>query len=134
MTSTDDVDTGVGLLDDFGELLQRSRKRTGLSQSALAAKVGVHSSYVSRIERGKREPPTRDIILRIIEALQIERRDANQLLLSAGFAPLPNPDIDRVNPTLNLIADLFYDDRVSDTELSLLREYAELLDRLRQQR
>lgn len=36
----------------FGVALQRARKRLGLSQSAVATKVGLEQSTVSRIEKG----------------------------------------------------------------------------------
>lgn len=37
----------------FGLALQRARKRLGLSQRAVATKVGLEQSTVSRIEKGK---------------------------------------------------------------------------------
>src|SRR5690606_12937185 len=37
---------------DFGVALQRARKRLGLSQRAVAAKVGLEQCTVSRIEKG----------------------------------------------------------------------------------
>lgn len=37
---------------EFGVALRRARKRLGLSQSAVAAKVGLTQSTVSRIEKG----------------------------------------------------------------------------------
>lgn len=36
----------------FGAALQRARKRLGLSQNAVATKVGLEQSTVSRIEKG----------------------------------------------------------------------------------
>lgn len=36
----------------FGTALQRARKRLGLSQSTVAAKVGLKQSTISRIEKG----------------------------------------------------------------------------------
>lgn len=36
----------------FGAALQRARRRLGLSQNAIAAKVGLEQSTLSRIEKG----------------------------------------------------------------------------------
>jgi transcriptional regulator with XRE-family HTH domain len=38
----------------FGAVLRRRRNAAGLSQEALAAKAGLHRTYVSMIERGQR--------------------------------------------------------------------------------
>ena len=120
--------------DDFGALLHRFRRVADLSQRALAAKVGVHSSYISRMERGEREPPDRKLVLKIIETLHLDERRGDELLLSAGYAPLSRTEGSPVVPELRLIADLFEDDRITESELGPLREYAKLLDSLRRQR
>ena len=41
------------LLIKFGENLKKVRNREGLSQEALALKVGISSSSIARIETGK---------------------------------------------------------------------------------
>jgi len=41
------------LLIEFGKNLKKVRNREGLSQEALALKVGISSSSVARIETGK---------------------------------------------------------------------------------
>ena len=38
----------------FGARLRELRGQTGLSQEALAAKAGVHRTYLSGVERGER--------------------------------------------------------------------------------
>lgn len=40
----------------FGANLLRTRKRVGLSQEALGHASGLHSTEVSRLERGTRDP------------------------------------------------------------------------------
>jgi transcriptional regulator with XRE-family HTH domain len=37
----------------FGQVVRRMRDKQGLSQEALAAKAGIHRTYVSSIELGK---------------------------------------------------------------------------------
>ena len=40
----------------FGDLIRRLRLEAALSQEDLAAAAGLHSTYVSRLERGLRVP------------------------------------------------------------------------------
>jgi transcriptional regulator with XRE-family HTH domain len=45
----------------FGERVRALRKQTGLSQEAFAAKCGLDRTYISGIERGKRNVSLRNI-------------------------------------------------------------------------
>lgn len=45
----------------FGERLRALREGRGISQMALAAKVGVEQPYISLVENGKQEPCLRNI-------------------------------------------------------------------------
>ena len=69
-----------------GELLRRWRKRRGLSQLALAAEADVSTRHVSFLETG-RARPSREMLLRLAETLQIPLRERNALLVVAGYAP-----------------------------------------------
>lgn len=42
----------MGSQEKIGKNIQRIRKKAGVTQEELADKVGVHVSYISRIERG----------------------------------------------------------------------------------
>lgn len=53
------------------ELLIRERKRAGLSQAALAAKLGKPQSYVSKYERGERRVDVVEL-LEIAGALSVD--------------------------------------------------------------
>lgn len=53
------------------ELLIRERKRAGLSQSALAAKLGKPQSYVSKCEQGERRVDVVEL-LEIADALGVD--------------------------------------------------------------
>ena len=46
----------------FGEVLQRYRNKLGLSQEELAFRAGVDRTFVSRIERGIRQPTITTLI------------------------------------------------------------------------
>jgi predicted transcriptional regulator len=49
-------DSGVTPDEAFAANLRRLRSAQGLSQEELAARTGLHTSEISRLERGAREP------------------------------------------------------------------------------
>jgi len=57
-------------LDYFGQGIKRRREELKLSQEGLAVKAGLHRTYISGIERGKRNISL-DNLVRIIHALDI---------------------------------------------------------------
>jgi transcriptional regulator with XRE-family HTH domain len=69
-----------------GELLRRWRERRRLSQLALAAEADVSARHVSFLETG-RARPSREMLLRLAEHLEIPLRERNALLVAAGYAP-----------------------------------------------
>src|SRR5438874_3787207 len=71
----------------IGELLRAWRRRRSLSQLELALEADVSSRHVSFLETG-RARPSRDMVLRLAEHLEIQLRERNGLLLAAGYAPL----------------------------------------------
>lgn len=52
----------------FGANIRHRRERQGLSQEALAAKAGLHRTYIGSIERGERNVAIRNIV-RIAQSL-----------------------------------------------------------------
>jgi len=70
-----------------GELLRGWRQRRRLSQLDLALEADVSTRHVSFLETG-RSRPSREMLLRLAERLEIPLRDRNALLTAAGFAPL----------------------------------------------
>jgi transcriptional regulator with XRE-family HTH domain len=70
----------------FGVLLRRWRVQRRMSQTDLA--LGAHSStrHLSCLETGKAQP-SREMVIRLAEFLDVPLRDRNTLLLAAGFAP-----------------------------------------------
>ncbi|WP_424644742.1 helix-turn-helix domain-containing protein [Embleya sp. AB8] len=71
----------------IGDLLRQWRKRRLLSQLELAGQAEISPRHLSFIENG-RSAPSRDIVLRLAEALGLELRERNPLLLAAGYAPV----------------------------------------------
>jgi transcriptional regulator with XRE-family HTH domain len=78
---------GERIMNRFSELLLIARKRAKLSQLELAKKVDVDDSYISRMERGVFSPPSREVAVRLADALGINEKDARlAFLLAAGVA------------------------------------------------
>jgi transcriptional regulator with XRE-family HTH domain len=71
----------------FGDLLARWRKTRRMSQLGLALEAEISSRHLSFIETG-RARPSRDMVLRLAQALDVPLRERNDLLLAAGFAPV----------------------------------------------
>lgn len=70
-----------------GGLVRSWRVRRHLSQLDLASEINVSTRHLSFIETG-RSTPSRTMLLTIAEHLDVPLRDRNQLLLSAGYAPV----------------------------------------------
>ena len=68
----------------FGARLRQWRAYRGISQLALAGKVGSTARHLSFLETG-RSRPSRQMVLRLGEALGVSLRERNQLLQSAGL-------------------------------------------------
>jgi transcriptional regulator with XRE-family HTH domain len=77
----------TGKLLPFGVLLRRWRQSRRMTQEGLALAADSSTRHLSCLETGRAQP-SRDMILRLAEHLQIPLRDQNTLLLAAGFAPV----------------------------------------------
>ena len=72
---------------NFGLLLRRWRVIRRLSQLNLALDAEISIRHLSCLERGRAQP-SRDMVLRLAEALQVPLRERNALLLAGGYAPI----------------------------------------------
>src|SRR3954471_3570682 len=96
------------LMSDVGTLIRRWRNARGLSQLALATDSVVSLRHICFIETG-RSSPSRAMVLRLAEVLDVPLRDRNSLLLAAGFAPvyqesaLDGPELAVVRDALDAI-------------------------------
>jgi transcriptional regulator with XRE-family HTH domain len=70
-----------------GDLLRMWRQRRGRSQLDLALHAEISSRHLSFLETG-RSQPSRPMLDRLAERLEIPLRDRNTLMVAAGFAPL----------------------------------------------
>jgi transcriptional regulator with XRE-family HTH domain len=78
----------------IGGHLREWRLRRHLSQLDLASEAEISARHLSCVETG-RAAPSRDMVLRLAERLDVPLRERNVLLVSAGFAPaFPNRTLD----------------------------------------
>ncbi len=72
-------------MSDFGDAVRIHRQALGMTQRALADRVGLHRSHFNRIERGNDPPPRVEKVLRLVDALRLNRSEAEVLVQSAGY-------------------------------------------------
>lgn len=70
----------------IGEHLRQWRLRRHLSQLDLAGDAEISTRHLSFVETG-RATPSRDMVLKLAERLNVPLRERNVLLVAAGFAP-----------------------------------------------
>ncbi|WP_022719714.1 helix-turn-helix domain-containing protein [Rhodopseudomonas sp. B29] len=70
----------------IGDYLRQWRQRRRLSQLDLALDAEISARHLSFIETG-RAAPSRDMVMRLAERLDVPLRERNVLLIAAGFAP-----------------------------------------------
>ena len=91
-----------------GELLRHWRTARHLSQLDLALDTGVSARHLSYMETGKSQP-SREMVLRLADALEIPLRERNSLLVAAGYAPryyesdLAGPEMAQQRSAIELI-------------------------------
>ena len=71
----------------FGEHLREWRQRRRMSQLDLAGEAEISTRHLSFVETG-RSLPSREMVLRLAERLDIPLRERNALLVAAGYAPM----------------------------------------------
>src|SRR5690348_16028690 len=71
----------------IGEHLREWRQRRHLSQLDLAGDAEISARHLSFVETG-RAAPSREMVLRLAERLDVPLRERNALLVAAGFAPM----------------------------------------------
>ena len=71
----------------FGTQLREWRQRRRLSQLDLSVDAEVSTRHLSFVETG-RAMPSREMVLRLADRLEVPLRERNRLLTAAGFAPM----------------------------------------------
>ncbi|HLL49355.1 MAG TPA: helix-turn-helix transcriptional regulator, partial [Thermomicrobiales bacterium] len=92
--------TSSGITRSIGDLLREWRERRRLSQLTLALDAEVSTRHLSFLETG-RARPSREMVLRLTERLEVPLRERNMMLLAAGFAPA-YPERDLEDPALGV--------------------------------
>ncbi len=93
---------------NVGELLRGWRTVRRLTQLELALDAEISMRHLSYVETGRAQP-SREMVLRLAEALEVPLRERNALLLAAGFAPLfrhsrlDTPEMDEARRAVTLI-------------------------------
>lgn len=77
----------TGAPPPLGDLLRGWRQRRRLSQLDLAGEADISARHLSFVETG-RSSPSREVVLRLAERLELPLRERNALLLAAGYAPV----------------------------------------------
>jgi transcriptional regulator with XRE-family HTH domain len=92
----------------IGEHLREWRQRRHLSQLDLAVDAEISARHLSFVETG-RSAPSRDMVLKLTERLDVPLRERNVLLVAAGFAPafpqraLDDPALKAAREAINLV-------------------------------
>ena len=92
----------------IGTLLRDWRGRRRMSQLDLALDAEISQRHLSFLESG-RSQPSRDMVLRLAERLDVPLRQRNQMLMAAGFAPtygergLDDPGLRMAMDTVQLV-------------------------------
>src|ERR1700753_1801499 len=78
----------------IGDHLREWRQRRRMSQLDLAGEAEISARHLSFVETG-RAAPSRDMVLRLAERLDVPLRERNVLLVAAGYAPaFPHRSLD----------------------------------------
>ncbi|HLH21887.1 MAG TPA: helix-turn-helix transcriptional regulator [Chloroflexota bacterium] len=108
-------------MDEFATLFQRWRERAGLSQNALARRMGVNPAYVNRLEHGGRGAGNRELVEAAATALSLSPAERDALLGAAGHWPDSLAELGPADPSLQLVASVLTDPGLSEQERALFR-------------
>jgi transcriptional regulator with XRE-family HTH domain len=92
----------------IGALLREWRAARRMSQLDLALEAEVSARHLSCVETGKSQP-SREMVMRLADALDMPLRERNGLLMAAGYAPaypetaLDTPELAQVRRAIKLI-------------------------------
>ncbi len=71
----------------FGDLLRDWRQRRSVSQLELSLDSRISARHLSFVETG-RSNPSREVVVRLADKLEVPLRERNAMLLAAGYAPI----------------------------------------------
>lgn len=72
----------------FGEYLEKLRRSRNLQQKQIADLMGVNPCYVSTLEKGRKGPPSEQILKQLIKNLKMSEHEQNGLWRSVALSEL----------------------------------------------
>lgn len=63
----------------FGTFLEKIRRSRQLQQKQLAMDLGINASYISALEKGRKEPPSKEVLQRLITSLDLDEEEQTAL-------------------------------------------------------
>lgn len=78
----------------FGVVLQALRKKREIGVNELARISGVPGSYISNLERGKKENPSTAVTSKLIRALEYNEEDLTKIMAALATSNESHLDID----------------------------------------
>lgn len=99
---------GMETARPIGDHLREWRQRRRLSQLDLALEAEISTKHLSFLETGRAQP-SREMVLKLAEQLDVPLRERNVLLVSAGFAPvfsqrtLADPALESARKAVDLV-------------------------------
>jgi transcriptional regulator with XRE-family HTH domain len=114
-------------MNSFGHILSAERKSRGVSQHRLATDVQTTQRHLSFLETG-RSKPSREMIIRLSEAMQLSHNQRGELFEAAGFtSPYSQRNLDSksIRQTIELmekyvLANWPYPGLILDPEMNIL--------------
>ena len=111
----------------FGSLLRSHRQRAQLSLPALGRRVSLDFSYLSRLERGQREPPRRAAILALATALDLTGEETDTLLVAGGQLPQALAQLGPLDTTVSQVTAILANPTIPATDRRRFRQVVALL-------
>jgi transcriptional regulator with XRE-family HTH domain len=79
-------------------IASKARRAAGLRREELASLAGISVDYVVRLEQGRADRPSEQVVGAIARALQLSEEERNQLFVAAGHAPRLPTDVPTLIP------------------------------------
>ena len=59
----------------FGSFLEKIRRSRQLQQKQLAVDLGINASYISALEKGRKAPPSKEVLDKLISTLDLDNEE-----------------------------------------------------------
>jgi transcriptional regulator with XRE-family HTH domain len=115
----------------FGFLLQSLREERKLSLRELAQLSDVDHAYIYRLESGDKGSPSEDILLKLIRALKVGKREADMLRYLAKHAETDSALVALALKDATISYEIFASAAGAAFRGSARPDYAKLIERIR---